>query len=764
MPMRIALVSPSPVPPTFGGMDRLLEGLVQALREHHPTDLITLPFDERSREGVLRGYLDFRNLDLSDYDRVISCKAPAYMVSHPNHICYLSHRLRVFYDRYEPGDAEHERMRALIHWMDAYALDKSRIPYLYTIGETVTRRLTNYGGIESIPIHPPTTFKALLPQKGEYFLSVGRLHPWKRTDLIIRAFNNVGGDSRLKIVGEGPQKRELELLAADNPRIEFEGQVEESELAELYSRAVATVFPPINEDLGYITFESFLSGKPVITTTDAGEPSLIVEHGRTGLIAEPTAEALGAALTNAWRDRDRLEDWAEPCRKRAREVTWERVVDTLLTAGNNIERRLAQSGGPTILASRGGKKHPHHLLVTDNQIIDPPLGGGRVRILELYRHMPQDFTTTYIGAFDYPGPAPRDQQLTGNFREILTPLTAAHFKMHHLLSRLSKGDATVDVTMPILGGLTPRYRRLIEQHLPTADILIGAHPWMFPFFPDSPIPVVYDSQNCESSVKSPLLSRTFFGRWLARRVHETERAAIARSRLVLTCSDEDAREFQRRYGTDPFKLVEAPNGVDCDVICPAPPEERNAAKLSLGFNSRRLAVFTGSNYVPNLEGAEFILRKLAPAIPAVQFGIVGGVGVMFQERYPDEKIPDNVRIFGFVEKPLLLKLYRAADFALNPMFQGSGTNIKMLDYMAAGLPIITTPKGARGIKGTPDEHWIEAAPQEFEARFRELIESNETPLRMGEKARALAEVLYDWNGISERVAARLRVLIETKKT
>ncbi|MBI1784313.1 hypothetical protein HYR69_04140, partial [Candidatus Sumerlaeota bacterium] len=78
--MKIALLSPTPVPPTFGGMDRLLEGLAEALRQHHPTDLVTIPCDERSREGVLKGYYDFYHLDLSAYDRVISYKAPAYMV------------------------------------------------------------------------------------------------------------------------------------------------------------------------------------------------------------------------------------------------------------------------------------------------------------------------------------------------------------------------------------------------------------------------------------------------------------------------------------------------------------------------------------------------------------------------------------------------------------------------------------------------------------------------------------------------------------
>ena len=132
--MRIAVVSSMPVPLVYGGMNRLLEGLSDALRQRHPTDLVTLPVDERTAEGVVKGYYDFYHMDLSAYDVAISYKAPAYMVNHPVQVLYLSHRMRVFYDLYEPRDTAHARMRRLIHWMDNWALSTERIPHLYTIG------------------------------------------------------------------------------------------------------------------------------------------------------------------------------------------------------------------------------------------------------------------------------------------------------------------------------------------------------------------------------------------------------------------------------------------------------------------------------------------------------------------------------------------------------------------------------------------------------------------------------------------------------
>ncbi|MCH8333964.1 glycosyltransferase family 4 protein, partial [Candidatus Sumerlaeota bacterium] len=381
------------------------------------------------------------------------------------------------------------------------------------------------------------------------------------------------------------------------------------------------------------------------------------------------------------------------------------------------------------------------------------------RILALYLHLPEDFTTTYVATFDYPGPAFRDQQLTPNFREILTPLTVQHFKIHGLLSRLTRDQATLDVTMPLLGGLTPRYRRLMEEHVPEADLLICAHPWMFPFLPSEPrLPRIYDSQNCEAAVKGPLLDRTLTGRYLASRVRKTERRAALGSRLILACSDEDAQAFQELYGVQPENITLVPNGVDCRVIVPPDDRLKEDSRAKLGVSGAEFAIFVGSNYVPNLEAVEFIVSQMAPELPDVQFGIIGGAGSMFKERHPDRSLPENVRLFGFVKPDELWDFYRAADLALNPMAKGSGTNIKMLDYMAAGLPILTTLKGARGILGVSGEHWITAPLDGFVSELQRLASAKEAMRKIGEHGRSLVESRYDWSRIAESLAESLRPL------
>lgn len=772
--MKIALLSSLPVPHVYGGMDRLLEGLSAALGQRHPTDLVTIPVDERTAEGVVKGYYDFYNLDLSAYDLAISYKAPSYMVRHPVQVLYLSHRMRVFYDLYEPRDAHHARMRRLIHWLDNWALAPDRIPYVYTVGRTVSRRLLKWGGIASEPIHHPTTFKPLPAQKGEFFFAVGRLHEWKRFDLIIRAIRASKADVPLLIAGTGPQEAQLRELAGGDPRIQFLGHVDEQTLRECYARCLCTIFPPINEDLGMVTWEAFLSGKPVLATEDSGEPAEIVESGRTGFVTAASPEAMAERLDWMAAHQSETEAMGEACLARVGEVTWERLVNRLLDSAEKTRNRQARhlvagcdttGQGAAAVHTGPTPEEKIHLLVTDNQIIDPPVGGGRIRIWELYRNLPEDFVTTYVGCHDHPGPLARDQWLAPNFREVIMPLTIAHFKAHEVWRRVTGGDATIDVTIPLLlGRFSPRYHRLLAEHLPWAHALICAHPWMYPFLPPTNgLPRVYDSQNCEAVVKGALLRRTLGGRYLARRVEQTEALAARGAHLTLACSPADAEEFTRRYGLTPDKIVMAPNGVNCARIQPGAPGDKPALKRRLGLPEAPLAIFVGSNYEPNLDGAEFIIDRLAGRFPNVQFGIVGGVGPMWQERHQGAPLPANVRLFGLVSDDDLLAIYQAADYGVNPMTRGSGTNIKMLDYMAAGLSIVTTPTGARGLAGAPGKQWRQAELEGLEAALREAITQGGAASSMAMEARALAEREYDWRSISARLAQALRALVRQGK-
>ena len=86
----------------------------------------------------------------------------------------------------------------------------------------------------------------------------------------------------------------------------------------------------MNEDYGYVTVEAFLSGKPVVTTTDAGGPLEFVTHDVTGLVAAPNPEAIAEAIDRLWQlPTARLRAMGEEGRRRVQGITWDRVIDAL---------------------------------------------------------------------------------------------------------------------------------------------------------------------------------------------------------------------------------------------------------------------------------------------------------------------------------------------------------------------------------------------------------------------------------------------------
>jgi glycosyltransferase involved in cell wall biosynthesis len=134
----------------------------------------------------------------------------------------------------------------------------------------------------------------------------------------------------LRIAGTGPHEPELRELAAGDARIVFLGPVTEDELVRSYADARAVLFVPYSEDYGYITVEAMLSAKPVVTATDSGGPTELVEHGVNGLICAPDPQALGEAMTVFARHPRVARRMGRAGHARAAQISWDRVVSALL--------------------------------------------------------------------------------------------------------------------------------------------------------------------------------------------------------------------------------------------------------------------------------------------------------------------------------------------------------------------------------------------------------------------------------------------------
>lgn len=336
--MRIAVVTMRHDSGETGGAERFYDALVGSFRRlGHRAEEVAVDGDESSMERIKRNYLNCYDLDLSSYDMVVSTKAPSWLVRHPRHVCYMVHTIRVFYDMFEetfprPGKALIAD-RDLIRQLDSGTLAPPRCRALFSIGNEVSMRLREYNGLDAQVLHPPLWSNDFRTGEfGDYFLLPGRLHPWKRVDLAVRAMRHVEGQTKLKIVGVGEAEESLRALAAGDSRIEFLGRVDDAALRELYANALAVPFTPKREDYGYITLEAFASGKPVLTCHDSGEASVLVRDGVNGLVCEPRPEALARAMNRLANDRPLAARLGHAGREWVNGLSWDKIAARLIDA------------------------------------------------------------------------------------------------------------------------------------------------------------------------------------------------------------------------------------------------------------------------------------------------------------------------------------------------------------------------------------------------------------------------------------------------
>jgi glycosyltransferase involved in cell wall biosynthesis len=342
---RTVLVCEAQVPFVHGGAELHVGALVEELRRHgYRAERVSIPFKWYPKEELLAQAAAWRLVDLSEsngepIDAVIATKFPTYFVRHPNKITWLFHQYRAIYDLcgtpYSEFDHDERDVRLRDHLiaLDNDVLRESK--RLFTNARNTAARLARFNGIEAETLyHPPPLAGKLRPGRlGDYILSVGRLEANKRVELVIRALACADRSTRLVIVGEGPLRRELEETAARagvTDRVVFAGGVDERRLVELYGEALAVVFPPFDEDYGYVTLEAFLARKPVVTTSDAGGPLEFVEHDVTGLVTDPSPEALGRAICRLAGDHRQAQTLGDAGYDRVRDITWDGVVDRLM--------------------------------------------------------------------------------------------------------------------------------------------------------------------------------------------------------------------------------------------------------------------------------------------------------------------------------------------------------------------------------------------------------------------------------------------------
>ena len=345
MGVRTLLVCEAQVPFVHGGAEIHVRELVRELRERgYLAELVSVPFKWYPKEEILPHAAAWRLLDLSEsngrpIDRVIASKFPTYFVRHPHKVAWLIHQYRAAYELCGTvySDFSHRDedvgLRDSLIRLDTEMLGECKA--IYANARNTASRLEKFNGLRAEALyHPPRLAPRLQAgEYGNYVLSVGRIESVKRVDLIVRAMAAVDAGVRLVVAGDGTQRENVERAAHDAnvaDRITFLGSVDDDELLGLYADALAVVYPPFDEDFGYVTLEAFLARKPVITCVDSGGPNEFVVDGENGYSTEATPEAVAAAINRVASDKAHAARLGDAGYARAAAITWDGVIEKLV--------------------------------------------------------------------------------------------------------------------------------------------------------------------------------------------------------------------------------------------------------------------------------------------------------------------------------------------------------------------------------------------------------------------------------------------------
>ncbi|AGK95862.1 glycosyltransferase [Clostridium pasteurianum] len=247
----------------------------------------------------------FESFDLNEYDIVLSSSSSCAkgIVTSPNsmHVCYCHTPMRYgweFYYEYAQDwnmkKIKRNMLKYFINYMRVWDnVSSSRVDYFIANSRNVALRIWKHYRRESVVIHPPVRCNLfdISDIDEDYFLILSRLVPYKKIDLAVRAFNELG--LPLVVVGDGVERENLQSIAKDN--IKFLGRQPDNVVKEYYSKCRAFIFPG-EEDFGITSLEAQASGRPVIGLKKGGLLETVVKDETGVFFNEQTVESLKDAV------------------------------------------------------------------------------------------------------------------------------------------------------------------------------------------------------------------------------------------------------------------------------------------------------------------------------------------------------------------------------------------------------------------------------------------------------------------------------------
>ncbi|MDB5238940.1 MAG: hypothetical protein JWO00_275 [Candidatus Parcubacteria bacterium] len=290
------------------------------------------------------------------------------------------------------------------------------------------------------------------------------------------------------------------------------------------------------------------------------------------------------------------------------------------------------------------------------------------------------------------------------------------------------------------------FRMACEESLPDIVHIEQIHAYYcvrphIPWLKKMGVRIIFDCHNVEfrgfkDSLEIFSLSKRLIGTYLTPHMKKIEIEATKYSDAILACSEIDAAFF-RAYNKNVHII---PNGVDCSEF------------VSDKKPDKPILIFMGSAaYPPNADAAQFYLTSIHPivkrSVPNVQLLAIG-----IQKSWLEEnKLADpSVDGLGFVDD-VRVYLSKAA-IGISPIRYGSGTRIKIMTYMATGLPVISTSKGAEGVDYENGKNIILADEAEtFAAGVIKLLNDRVLRDKIANNGYSFIRDHYDWDVIGKNL-------------
>jgi glycosyltransferase involved in cell wall biosynthesis len=254
--------------------------------------------------------------------------------------------------------------------------------------------------------------------------------------------------------------------------------------------------------------------------------------------------------------------------------------------------------------------------------------------------------------------------------------------------------------------------------------------------------IVYHAHNVEYLLRVQRENRI-----VAALTRHAERYLLIVSDKTFAVSEEDRQRFSSLYGIVPDLL---PNGVDC-AETRATAEQVKIVRERYGITDESILFMGFYAYPPNGQAIRFLMNEVMPQLcqrlPDVRLVITGGV------------VPCSAPWLinpGVVSRSDLDAILGACRIGVAPIFTGSGTRLKILEYMAAGLPVVTTKKGAEGLDLQAGNHVLYAeTAEEFGEAILRILCCRQLSEKLSLDGTALIRERFDWVHLLQRFASQL---------